>query len=110
MTQYVITSNYKANSGSVNGDKGGKHRPLTGLSSWRSVNAVLPPAFVSEVVPMIFRRREIRLNGEGKRLLFSNSSLTTRLTSLFSRSVIVLVSPTALFLSDVASHACYCLI
>jgi len=42
VAQYVILLPYKPNSGSVNGDKGGKHMPLTRLSSGRRVNAVLP--------------------------------------------------------------------
>ncbi len=55
---------------------------------------------------MIFRRREIRLICRGTDVLFLSSSLATRLTSLFSRTVIGLVSLTTLFLSDVTSHAC----
>lgn len=39
-------------------------------------------------------------------VLFFSSSLATRLTRLFSHTVIGLVSPTTLFLSDVTSHVC----
>jgi hypothetical protein len=56
---------------------------------------------------MIFRRRETRLHGEGKHVLFSISSLATRLTRLFSRTVLGLVSPTTLFRCG-TSHPCDC--
>ena len=54
MAQYVILSDYKADSGSVNGDQDGKQVALTRLSSGRRVSTVLPTAFVSEVVAMVF--------------------------------------------------------
>ncbi len=60
VARYVVVLDYKPDSGSVNGDKDGRHIPLTALSSGRRVSRVLPTAFVPEVVAMVFHRREIQ--------------------------------------------------
>ena len=60
VARYVVVLDYKPDSGSVNGDKDGRHIPLTALSSGRRVSRVLPTAFVPEVVAMAFHRREIQ--------------------------------------------------
>ena len=92
VAQYVILLDYKPDSGCVNGDQDGKHAPLTGLSPGRRVSNTLPTAFASEVVTMVFRRHEIRMNGDGKCALFSSSSLTNHPAKFSSRAAIGLVS------------------
>jgi hypothetical protein len=73
------------------------------------VNNVFSTAFVSEVVTVVFRRREIQLNGEGKPALLSSSSLTNHLVRLFSCTFLGLVSPTTLFFFRCdTSHTCDC--
>ncbi len=93
MAQYVILIFYKEDSGSVNGDQDRKPVPLTRLSSGRRLNIVLPTAFVSEVVPMVFRRTEIQLSRNGTCGLVFSSSHSTHLARFASPTVFGRVSP-----------------
>lgn len=107
MAQYVILTFYKEDSGSVNGDQDRKPVPLTRLSSGRRVSVVLPTAFVSEVVPMVFRRTKIQLSRNGTCGLAFSSSFSTHLARFASPTVFGRVSPTTLFRCDTSRPSSY---
>jgi hypothetical protein len=60
---------------------------------------------------MFFRQTEIQLSSNGMCGLLFSSFLSTHLARFPSPTIIIgCVNPTTLFLSDVTSHACDCLL